>query len=177
MICRSVVPFVALLLAAAGCSATAQSEFDVAQEVLDHAREQANEFGQAILEDGRVSPAEREAAFLQFAACIESNGMKVENYRLRVHGARHFDNSNPPEMADEVVLRLQDECLATEFEPVDVVYVEQHRRSAAEEASFMESVASCMETSGFAVARPASYQSPAEASPSTYAACIDRLDP
>lgn len=158
-----------------GCSAeSTQSPADSA--LLATAISEASPYGQQVLADGEVTQAEREGAFLQFASCISKNGMKVESYRLRARGGSNFDISNPPEMPEATALRLQDECLNTEFEPVDAVYVTQHRRSAKEDETFAVEVAKCIIALDGFTNKPYALGTLAHDAPREYAKCVDQLN-
>ena len=107
---------------------------------------EATESQAPYLADGDVTPAEREAAFLAWVTCMESQGVVVTDYSLDPHGGEtiNVDSAFPEDLQDRIVTQ----CRQEHYLVVAAVYTRQHGLTQAEEAEQAERIAQCMRDRG-----------------------------
>jgi len=107
--------------------------------------QEATEAQRIYLEDGVVSPAEREAAFLAMVTCLNDNGVEVTDYTLRNDGETIQTTSD---LEDDVEEQIVKECRAEEYQVVAIVFREQNAPSAQDETEWLQQAADCMREQG-----------------------------
>lgn len=107
--------------------------------------DEATDAQKPYLEDGVVTPAEREAAFLAMKACMEDNGVEITDYTLRDDGETIQTASDLDDAAEE---RIVKDCRAEEYMVVAAVFREQNAPSGQEEAEIIQLAADCMREQG-----------------------------
>ena len=98
------------------------------------------------LADGEVTPAEREAAFLAMAACMEDRGVEIVDYDLRPRGGETIEVQS--ELPDDEEDRVVRECRQEYYLAVAAVYARQHGPTAEERAREAERIADCLRDHG-----------------------------
>jgi len=144
---RWALVLVTVVMAAAvvGCDSDEVTTTGLSPEINRLIAEEARDAQRAYLEDGVVSPAEREGAFFAWVACIESNGVEVLNYTLRDDGETIETTSNLDDAEEEIVV---EECRKEEYRVVAIVFREQNAPSAQEETDWVRQAADCMREQG-----------------------------
>lgn len=144
---RWALVLVAVVMAATvvGCGTHEPTATGLSPEINRLIAEEATEAQHPYLEDGVVSPAEREGAFLAWVACVEGNGVEVLDYTLRDDGETISTTSNLDDAAEE---RVIEDCRREEYRVVAIVFREQNARSAQEEADWVQQTTDCMREQG-----------------------------
>ncbi len=141
---------IALALVAAACTGgSSPPSTDAAEDgpsVAEIIALEGTEAQAPYLADGKVTPAEREAAFLAMAACMKDRGVEITNYELRPRGGESIEVQS--ELPDEEQDRVVRECRQEYYLAVGAVYARQYGPTAEEEAKEAERIAECMRERG-----------------------------
>jgi len=116
------------------------------QEIERMISEEATETQRLHLEDGIVTAAEREAAYLAYLACLEDNGIEILWYELKPTGdTLRGDKGDLSEAAEEQASLA---CRTEHYKVVGMVFVEQNGPSAEQEADWWREAGECMRELG-----------------------------
>ncbi len=141
------VAVVAVLQSGCGDDAdTADPATQRQQWIAEMIAEGGSEFERPYLEDGVVTAAEREAAYLSYVSCMEEKGIKVQWYELLPTGdtISHMSDVLDQEEEDQV----HDDCRADYYEVVGIVFAEQNAPTAEQEAEWLRQAGQCMRDLG-----------------------------
>lgn len=149
----SAICFVLIILV--GCSSSESStgggqSLKLDAEEIDLLIQDAPAEQQEAIEDGVVTTAERERAYLAFLSCMESQGLRTVRYELNVHGGDQIEQDSGS-LSPEQVDNITRSCRSTYYTVVGVVYEYSNRRTVAEEAEHLERIAECLRGNGVEV--------------------------
>lgn len=130
---------------AATATAAPYVENDVAALIAE-----ASPAQQPYLEDGVVTAAERETAFLDFLDCMEAEGLVTTDYNMRPDGGETVQQDNGDLTADEID-QITNTCRTDRYVIVGAVYTAQNGRTDEEERAVLDQAADCMRDSGLEV--------------------------
>ena len=175
-----------------GCSNSEElDDFPLSWEQVQALLDDAGESQLPFLEDGVVTQAERERAFLNFIECSADRGVEIYDYVLYPYGGSEFNDrlygSSGPEPTDESKLidlgdghyqssgRLEDDvafdCIGKHFEVVNLLYSYQVRRTGKELEQFYADIAQCMRDLGWEVSPGATRDQMHEIDMPSFAQC------
>ena len=125
------------------------------------------------LADGKVTPAEREAAFLAMAACMEDRGVEIVDYDLRPRGGERIEVAS--ELPDDEEDRVVRECRHEYYLAVAAVYARQYGPTAEEEAREAERIAECMRERGVDVPEGLTFEEMHDLDPFQAGMCYEAI--
>lgn len=140
-----VVATVVVAVTAAGCGSEADTTAGLSPEIARLIDQEATESQRPYLEDGVVTPSEREAAFFAMVACMKGNGVDVTDYTLRNDGETIRTMTDLDDAAEEQVV---EDCRSEEYFVVAAVFREQNAPSAQDEVEWVRQAAACMRDQG-----------------------------
>lgn len=120
--------------------------------------------------DGKVTPAERESAFLAFLACMEKEGLVTTDYSLRTDGGESVTQATGALTAEQVD-RITSTCRTYNYTIVGAVYAAHNQRSEEEEREVLDKAAGCMRDRGIDVPDKATLNQLSEADRGTATEC------
>lgn len=153
------------------CSGSGESadDFPLTEQEIQTELDAAGESQRPSLEDGVITPAERERAYLNFVSCSAERGVEIYDYHLDPRGGDSFHSrqigagtgdETPPSppgeptgegpspvpagAADLVV----EECRQAHYVAVGLLYSYQNRLTGQELERFEADVAQCMRDGG-----------------------------
>lgn len=132
-----------------GLSTTSSTQTDDGPTIEDIIELEGTESQRPYLADGEVTPAEREAAFLAWVSCIESEGVEVTDYSLDPRGGETINIDSA--LAEDVEDRIVTDCRQEYYLAVSAVYSRQHGLTQQEEADQLARIAQCMRDKGLDV--------------------------
>jgi len=157
----------ALLLSACGRVNGESDGFVLSDEEVQRVVDAAGPSQETFLEDGEISPAERERAYLNFVECSLQQGVEVFDWSLNPHGGDSFNtrliSGDEPdeelvapgdgavEGTSSVESRAVDLCRGKHYTAVGVLYESLNRRTGSELQSFEGIIAECMRRLSFDV--------------------------
>jgi len=144
---------VATLVVVGGCGDTdtatdprAEAEPEVARLIAD----EASEAELPYLEDGLVTAAEREAAFLAYVDCLEASGIEVLDYHLQPRGGDSVQ-SRPGSLDVETADQMDRACREQHYAVISLVFRLQSLPTAQEEAEIVYSAGECLRDRGLEI--------------------------
>ena len=150
MVPRVLVWAVALAVVAAACtggsSPASTGPVGDGPSVAEIIALEGTEAQAPYLADGKVTPAEREAAFLSMAACMKDRGVEIADYDLQPGGGETIEVQS--ELPDDEQDRVVRECRQEYYLAVAAVYARQYGPTAEEQAREAERIAECMRERG-----------------------------
>lgn len=169
------LPTVAIVAASfGGCSGpdtAADPSGRTEQETARLISDEATDAQRPHLEDGVVTVAEREEAFLAYIGCLEANGTEVLWYDLNPYGDGIADRSD---ILDEAgMIQVDEDCRKEHYHVVGKVFVEQNRPTAEQEAQWWSETAECLGDLGFEVPADPAMEDLIEIAPLDTADCYD----
>lgn len=105
---------------------------------------------QPYLEDGIVTPAERETAFLAYVDCLEASGIEVLDYHLQPRGGDGMQ-SRPGSLDAETADQVDMDCRSRHYSVVGPVFLLQNLPTAQEEADIVRVAGQCLSDLGFEI--------------------------
>lgn len=151
---RALSAMMVVVVLFAGCSdntttsvkLSAETPDWLAREIRRMVAEDATEAQAPFLEDGVVTAAEREAAYLAYLDCLEQSGHEVLSYQLRPDGDQlHLDHGD---LGETESVRMDDKCRSEHYNVVGIVFTNQNRPSAEQEAEWWREAGECMRRLG-----------------------------
>lgn len=142
----------------AGCSASQASDDyplteDQVNEMVEIERTPAQE---VFFDDGVITTAERERAFLNFVECAEVDGVTIRDWKLDEVGGDSFAvddeedavaEPDGPRSATNSEKVVQD-CRTEHYTAINVWWSYYHRRTGEELEAYVDSVADCLRNAG-----------------------------
>ncbi len=145
----------AAALALASCGTAAGTSDEASSLYLSEADiniliDTAPEAQQRFIEDGLVTDAEREAAYLEFIGCMEDQGIATLNYELGSNGGDTFEQDSGS-IDPEQVNSITTSCRSAHYVEVGAVYEFNNRLSEEDQQRILDDTAACMRDKGFDV--------------------------
>lgn len=155
-----------------GSGLPAQRQQEIAAEVARLIADESTEEQRPHLQDGVVTPAEREAAFLAWVDCLEANGIDVASYYLRPRGGEGLNMSSEV-LDDATVEETNEDCRVQQYKVVGQVFTYQNEPTAQEKAQWLRETADCLREKGFEVPDGPSFDEAVEIAPIEALRCHD----
>lgn len=161
-----------------GCAGTdtavvdprAEAETEIARLIADEATEEQRPY----LQDGEVTEAEREAAFLAYLGCLEASGIEVLDYDLQPRGGESLQSRSDLDGTAEI--QVQWKCREQFYGVVSQVFSFQNRPTAQEEAEFVRKAGECLLDLGFDIPHGATRDDLKRIAPAESFDCLDEAE-
>ncbi len=166
---------VAVLLVGCGGTDTTGPPAQGQQEIDRLIADEATEAQRPYLEDGVVTAAEREAAFLSYVSCLEDSGIEVKDYFLKPRGGETLSMSSDV-LDNATVEEVNDDCREQHYRVTAIVFSTQNAPTAQEEAQWLLEVIECLRKRGFDVPDGATRDDLIDIAPLESSECYDAAE-
>jgi len=175
--CRAFLGILAVAVLFGGCSddtAPSAPESIWEQEIARLIADEATEEQRPYLEDGIVTPAEREAAFFAYLDCLEASGIEVLDYSLQPLGGDGVQTTSDLEAGTRT--RVSWNCRERFYGVISQVFGLQNKPTAEKEAEFVRKAGECLRELGFDIPDGATRDDLKSIAPDESFDCLDEAE-